>query len=57
MSRGREKVRNLKRNPPPLPEPSQEELEALELDADEEMFGEDAPYLRAAGLADKIGNK
>lgn len=31
--------------------------EAIEHDANVEMFGGDADYLEAAGLADKIGNK
>ena len=41
----------------PLPEITPEEAEAIEQDWEDEMFGADADYMRAAGLADKIGNK
>ena len=41
----------------PLKPISQEEAEAIERDWEDEMFGADADYMRAAGLADKVGNK
>lgn len=41
----------------PLPEITPEEAEAIEQDWEDELFGEDADYMRAAGLADKVGNK
>jgi len=40
-----------------LPDPTAEELESIERDWDDEMFGrEDAEYFRIAGI-DNIGNK
>jgi len=56
MSRhSKEKHQTLKREF--FPEPDQEELEALEADFDDDMFGaEDAEYFRMAGI-DDIGNK
>lgn len=56
MSRG-SKAKHQTPKREPLTEPSQEELEALERDIDDEMFGpEDAEYFRLAGI-DDIGNR
>lgn len=41
----------------PLPEITEEEAQAIAADWEDEMFGEDADYMRAAWLADEIGNK
>ena len=42
---------------PKLLDLTSEEAEAIVHDWEDELFGEDADYMRYAGLADKVGNK